>query len=193
MYNSKKRNALVLIVISMLAVFSLTLFSKDKKMAESVHDFTVKNIDGKDVKLSDYKGKLLLIVNVASKCGYTKQYSGLETLYKKYKDKGLVILGFPCNQFGGQEPGSEAEIKEFCSLTYNVTFPMFAKIDVNGDNAHPLYNYLKDEAPGILGTKAIKWNFAKFLVGKDGKVIDRFATQTTPEDIDGKIAELLKK
>ena len=193
MYNSKSKKALVLMLISFFAVFSLTLISKDKKMAESVHDFTVKNIDGKDVKLSDYKGKLLLIVNVASKCGYTKQYTGLEALYKKYKSQGLEILGFPCNQFGGQEPGSEAEIKEFCSLTYNVTFPMFAKIDVNGDNTHPLYNYLKEQAPGILGTKAIKWNFAKFLVGKDGKVIDRFATQTTPEDIDGKIAELLKK
>ena len=193
MYNSKSKKALVLMLISFFAVFSLTLISKDKKMAESVHDFTVKNIDGKDVKLSDYKGKLLLIVNVASKCGYTKQYTGLEALYKKYKSQGLEILGFPCNQFGGQEPGSEAEIKEFCSLNYNVTFPMFAKIDVNGDNTHPLYNYLKEQAPGILGTKAIKWNFAKFLVGKDGKVIDRFATQTTPEDIDGKIAELLKK
>ncbi len=193
MFNTKSKKALILIIINMLAVFSLTLFAKDNKMAESVHDFTVKNIDGKDVKLSDYKGKVLLIVNVASKCGYTKQYTGLEALYKKYKDKGLVILGFPCNQFGGQEPGSEAEIKEFCSLNYNVTFPMFAKIDVNGDDTHPLYNYLKDQAPGILGTKAIKWNFAKFLVGKDGKVVDRFATQTTPEDIDGKIADLLKK
>ncbi len=193
MFKNRSTKALILIIISFFAVFSLTLFSKDNKMNESVYDFTVKNIDGKDVKLSEYKGKLLLIVNVASQCGFTKQYTGLEALYKKYKSKGLVILGFPCNQFGGQEPGTEADIKEFCSLNYQVSFPLFSKIDVNGDNAHPLYVYLKDEAPGILGSKAIKWNFTKFLVDKSGKVIERYATQTTPEDIDSKISELLNK
>lgn len=193
MHRNNSTKALVLLIISFLAVFSLTLFSKENKMASSVYDFTVKNIEGKDVKLSEYKDKVILIVNVASQCGFTKQYTGLEALYKKYKSKGLVILGFPCNQFGGQEPGTEAEIKEFCSLNYQVTFPMFSKIDVNGDNTHPLYIYLKDEAPGILGSKAIKWNFTKFLIDKNGKVAERYATQTTPEDIDGKISELLNK
>ncbi len=193
MYRNNSTKALILIIISFLAVFSLTLFSKENKMASSVYDFTVKNIEGKDLKLSEYKDKVILIVNVASQCGFTKQYTGLEALYKKYKSKGLVILGFPCNQFGGQEPGTEAEIKEFCSLNYQVTFPMFSKIDVNGDNTHPLYIYLKDEAPGILGSKAIKWNFTKFLIDKNGKVAERYATQTTPEDIDGKILEFLNK
>jgi glutathione peroxidase len=128
---------------------------------------------------------------VASKCGFTPQYEGLEALYQKHKDAGLVILGFPCNQFGSQESGSEADIKSFCSLTYGVDFPMFSKIDVNGDNAHPLYKFLKDEKPGLLGIKAIKWNFTKFLINKEGKVVDRFAPQTSPADLDSSVVSLL--
>lgn len=157
----------------------------------SVYDFTVKDIEGKDVSLSEYKGKVMLIVNVASKCGYTKQYSGLQKIYEKYKDRGFVVLGFPCNQFGGQEPGTEEDIKSFCETSFGVTFPMFSKIDVNGDNAHPLYTYMKAQAKGILGSQAIKWNFAKFLIDKDGKVVDRIGTQTDPEAITPKIEELL--
>jgi len=133
----------------------------------------------------------MLIVNTASKCGFTGQYAGLETLYRKYRDRGLVVLGFPCNQFGAQEPGSEAEIGAFCQANYGVTFPMFSKIDVNGTNAHPLYNYLKGEKAGILGTKNIKWNFTKFLVNRDGQVVNRFAPTTKPEDIQNAIAAVL--
>ena len=157
----------------------------------SVYDFTANTIDGQSTKLDAYKGKTLLIVNVASKCGFTPQYKGLEALYKKYKDKGLVILGFPCDQFGHQEPGDEKEIQEFCSLTYDVDFPMFAKIKVNGDDAHPLYKYLKNEEKGILGTTAIKWNFTKFLVDKTGKVLKRYGSMDTPESIDKDVAPLL--
>ena len=157
----------------------------------SVYDFTANTIDGQSTKLDAYKGKTLLIVNVASKCGFTPQYKGLEALYKKYKDKGLVILGFPCDQFGHQEPGDEKEIQEFCSLTYDVDFPMFAKIKVNGDDAHPLYKFLKNEEKGILGTTAIKWNFTKFLVDKTGKVLKRYGSMDTPESIDKDIAPLL--
>ncbi|PKI82264.1 glutathione peroxidase [Malaciobacter halophilus] len=158
---------------------------------KSIYDFEVETIDGKKVSLSDYKNKVLLIVNVASKCGFTSQYEGLEKLYDKYKTKDFVVLGFPCNQFMNQEPGTNEEIKEFCSLTYNVSFPMFSKIDVNGDEAHPLYKYLKNEASGLLGTEAIKWNFTKFLVDKNGKVIDRFSPSTTPENIEDDIKKLL--
>ena len=145
---------------------------------DTVHDFTVKSIEGKDVKLSDYKGKVLLIVNVASKCGATPQYEQLQALQKKYESKGLVVLGFPCNQFGMQEPGSETQIKEFCESTYEVSFPLFAKIDVNGDKEAPLYHFLKETAPesGNIG-----WNFEKFIVGKDGKVAARFKTRTKPD------------
>jgi glutathione peroxidase len=157
----------------------------------SIYDFTVKTIDGKETTLAPYKGKAMLIVNVASKCGFTPQYEGLEKLYLDFKDKGLEILGFPCNQFGSQEPGNEAEIKSFCSLTYNVTFPMFSKIDVNGPETHPLYAYLKKEEKGILGTEAIKWNFTKFLVGKDGQVIKRYAPNTTPKDLAKDVAAAL--
>jgi len=157
----------------------------------SVYDFTANTIDGQSTKLDAYKGKTLLIVNVASKCGFTPQYKGLEALYKKYKDKGLVILGFPCDQFGHQEPGDEKEIQEFCSLTYDVDFPMFAKIKVNGDDAHPLYKFLKNEEKGILGTTAIKWNFTKFLVDKTGKVLKRYGSMDTPESIDKDVAPLL--
>lgn len=157
----------------------------------SIYDFTVKSITGEDVPLSIYKGKVLLIVNTASKCGFTPQYKGLQELYDKYKDQGLVVLGFPCNQFGGQEPGSEQEIASFCERNYGVTFPMFAKIDVNGDNAHPLYQYLKSAAPGILGSKAIKWNFTKFLVDKNGNVVERHDSMTTPEKLEDEIKPLL--
>ena len=157
----------------------------------TVYEFEAKTIDGQTQKLDSYAGKVLLVVNVASKCGFTPQYKGLEALWRKYKDQGLVVLGFPCDQFGHQEPGDEDEIKNFCSLSYDVSFPMFAKIEVNGANAHPLYRHLKHEAPGLLGSEAIKWNFTKFLIGKDGKVVKRYGSMDTPEKIDGDIARLL--
>lgn len=160
-------------------------------MTKSIYDFSVTGIDGKQASLKDYHGQVLLIVNVASKCGFTPQYKGLEELWRKYKDKGLVILGFPCNQFGEQEPGDEKEIQSFCSLTYDVTFPMFKKIEVNGPNTDPLYEFLKDKAPGILGSEGIKWNFTKFLVNRDGQSIERYAPQTTPESLDKVVAGLL--
>lgn len=160
-------------------------------MADSIYGFTAVNIAGKESKFSDYKGKVLLVVNTASKCGFTPQYAGLESLYKKYMDKGLVILGFPCNQFGAQEPGQESEIQEFCQINYGVSFPMFGKIDVNGENAHPLYKYLTSEKPGILGSEAIKWNFTKFLVNKEGLPVKRFAPNTKPEDLAADIEKLL--
>ena len=181
---------LVLAIITTLTLISCNA-QEDKSMKSSLYDFTVKDIDGKDVKLSDFKGKVILIVNVASQCGFTKQYTGLQEIYQKYKDKGFVVLGFPCNQFGGQEPGSEEDIKTFCSSNYNVTFPMFSKIDVNGDNTAPLYEFLKNEVKGIVGTKDIKWNFTKFLIDKNGKVVDRFAPQTAPADIADDIEKLL--
>jgi glutathione peroxidase len=157
----------------------------------SIYDFKLKTIDGAETTLAEHRGKVMLMVNVASKCGFTPQYEGLEALYKKYKDRGVVVLGFPCNQFGAQEPGDENEIKSFCSLTYNVSFPMYAKIDVNGDNTHPLYAFLKKEEKGIFGTEAIKWNFTKFLVGKDGQVVGRFAPQTTPAALEKEVEKLL--
>jgi glutathione peroxidase len=157
-----------------------------------IYSFSVKTIDGKETTLADFKGKAMLIVNVASKCGFTPQYTGLEALYKKYKEQGLVVLGFPCNQFGAQEQGNEAEIKDFCSLTYEVDFPMFAKIDVNGKNAHPLYNYLKSEEKGIFGTEGIKWNFTKFLVDRKGTVLKRFAPTVKPEALDKDVEAALK-
>ena len=150
----------------------------------SIYDFEVKTISGEVISMNAFKNKVLLIVNVASKCGFTEQYAGLENLYQTYKDKGLVILGFPCNQFMNQEPLNEEEIKSFCSLTYGVTFPMFAKIDVNGENAHPLYKYLKEAKKGLLGSEAIKWNFTKFLVDKNGTVINRYAPATKPESLE---------
>jgi glutathione peroxidase len=157
----------------------------------SLYDFTARSIDGTPVSLSEYRGKVLLIVNTASKCGFTPQYAGLEKLHEDYADRGLVVLGFPCNQFGAQEPGDAAEIANFCTLTYDVKFPMFAKVDVNGDTADPLFAYLKAQAKGVLGTEAIKWNFTKFLIDRDGKVIDRFAPTTTPEALRGDIEKLL--
>ncbi|MCC2325993.1 MULTISPECIES: glutathione peroxidase [Bacillus cereus group] len=157
----------------------------------TVYDFSAKTITGKDKSLKDYEGKALLIVNVASKCGFTPQYKGLQEIYDKYKDQGLEILGFPCNQFGGQEPGTEADITSFCELNYGVNFPMFAKVDVKGDKAHPLYTYMTEQAPGLLGMKAVKWNFTKFLIGKDGKVVGRFAPQTKPVDLEVEIEKVL--
>jgi glutathione peroxidase len=156
-----------------------------------VYEFAAKTIDGGEQKLDAYKGKVMLVVNVASKCGFTPQYKGLEALYRKYKDKGFVILGFPCDQFGHQEPGDENEIKNFCSLNYDVSFPLYAKIDVNGANAHPLYKFLKAEQPGMLGSEGIKWNFTKFLVDRSGKVVKRYGSVDTPEKIDKDVAELL--
>ncbi len=157
----------------------------------SIYDFSAKTIDGVEQKLDAYRGKTLLVVNVASQCGFTPQYRGLEALYEKFRERGLVVLGFPCDQFGHQEPGDEAEIKNFCALNYNVQFPLFAKIEVNGANAHPLYQYLKKQAPGVLGTEAIKWNFTKFLVDKDGKVVARYAPTDTPEKIEKDLAAML--
>jgi glutathione peroxidase len=150
----------------------------------TAYDFTATDIDGRDRALSEYAGKALLIVNVASKCGFTPQYAGLEQLWQDYRDRGLVVLGFPCDQFGHQEPGDEAEIKNFCSLNYDVDFPLFAKIDVNGSGAHPLWKWLKDEKGGFLGMDGIKWNFTKFLVGRDGKVIKRYAPTDTPASLE---------
>lgn len=158
----------------------------------SIYDFEVKDSKGNVVPMSEFRNKALVIVNVASKCGYTPQYTGLEALYEKFKDKGLVVLGFPCNQFGAQEPGSDSEIQQFCSLTYNVTFPVLSKVDVNGDGAHPLYKFLKEQKPGLLGTEAIKWNFTKFLVDKQGNVVDRFAPQTEPSALEGAVTKVLQ-
>src|SRR5262245_34399466 len=149
----------------------------------NVYEFRAKSIDGADVSLAAYKGKVLLVVNVASECGFTPQYKGLEKLYEDYKDKGLVVLGFPCNQFGKQEPGSEEEIRAFCETNLGVTFQLFAKIDVNGPQAHHVYKFLEDDKPGILGTKGIKWNFTKFLVDREGKPVKRYAPQDKPEGI----------
>ena len=146
----------------------------------TIYDFQAQSISGKDIALSDYKGKVMLIVNTASKCGFTPQFGGLEALHKAYAGKGLVVVGFPCNQFGAQDPGADGEIAEFCQVNYGVSFPMMGKIDVNGPAAHPLYKWLSAEAPGLLGSKAIKWNFTKFLVGKDGRVIKRYAPLDKP-------------
>lgn len=157
----------------------------------NMYDIPLTRIDGTATTLTPYREQLLLIVNVASRCGFTPQYTGLEELHRNYGSRGLAVLGFPCDQFGHQEPGDEAEIQQFCSLTYDVTFPLFAKIEVNGANAHPLYRYLKNEKKGVLGTEAIKWNFTKFLVGRDGKVLKRFAPNDTPEAIGKEIEALL--
>jgi len=158
----------------------------------SIYDIEVTTIEGRPQKLDAYRGKTLLIVNVASQCGFTPQYEGLEALYEQYRDKSFAVLGFPCNQFGHQEPGNEAEIQRFCSTTYNVTFPLFAKIDVNGGNAHPLYRHLKSEKKGLLGSEAIKWNFTKFLVGPDGAILKRYAPTDTPKSIGVDLESLLK-
>ena len=157
----------------------------------TIDDFTVKTIDDAGVSMGDYAGKVRLIVNTASKCGFTPQYEGLEKLHEDLGDRGLAVLGFPCNQFGGQEPGDAAEIANFCSLTYDVKFPLFAKVDVNGPDTHPLFAFLKHEARGVLGSEGIKWNFTKFLVDRNGRVVDRFAPTTKPEALRGAIEALL--
>ncbi len=157
----------------------------------SLYDIAVNRIDGSATTLADYRNTVLLVVNVASRCGFTPQYTGLEALYRKYQSQGFAVLGFPCNQFGAQEPGNEAEIQSFCSLTYDVSFPLFAKVDVNGTDAHPLYRHLKHERPGLLGTEAIKWNFTKFLVDRSGQVIKRYAPTDKPADLEADIGVLL--
>ena len=159
----------------------------------STFNFKADDISGTPVDLSQYQGQVLLIVNTASKCGFTPQYKGLEKVYEQFKDKGAVVLGFPCNQFGGQEPEGEAEIGAFCEKNFGVTFPLFAKVDVNGGGAHPLFQHLKKAAPGLLGTEAIKWNFTKFLIKKDGSVYKRYAPSTTPEELVGDIEKLLSE
>lgn len=176
---------------TLLLLLTTNINAKDTTM-DKIYDFKVKTIQGEETTLAEYKGKVLLIVNVASKCGYTSQYDGLETLYTQYKNKGLVVLGFPCNQFGSQEPGSETEIQNFCRVNFGVTFPMFSKINVNGEETHPLYRYLKSEQTGILGTEAIKWNFTKFLVDREGNVVERFGSSTKPSELKDKIERLLK-
>ena len=157
----------------------------------SVYEYSARTIDGSEQSLAEYRGKPLLIVNVASKCGFTPQYAGLEALYRKYRDRGLVVLGFPCDQFGHQEPGDEAEIRNFCSLTYDVTFPLYAKIKVNGPDAHPLYRFLKESRPGLLGSEAIKWNFTKFLIDRSGEPVKRFAPNDRPESLEGPVEAAL--
>lgn len=177
--------------IKLLSLIFLSILFTGSISSQSIYSFKVSTIDGQQTTLAQYKGKTILIVNVASKCGLTKQYEGLEALYKKYKDRGLVILGFPCNQFMGQEPGTEAEIAEFCSVNYGVTFPLFSKIEVNGENTHPLYQYLKKELPGKGSKPDIEWNFAKFLIDKDGKPVYRYHPKVKPAELEGDIENLL--
>ncbi|HMW55114.1 MAG TPA: glutathione peroxidase [Accumulibacter sp.] len=160
-------------------------------MRPPIHEFSAERLAGGSQSMVDYAGKILLIVNTASHCGFTPQYADLEALYQRYREQGLVVLGFPCNQFGSQEPGDAEEIASFCQKNYGVSFPMFAKIDVNGNDAHPLYQYLKKAAPGLLGSEGIKWNFTKFLVDRQGAVIGRYAPATAPESIAGDIEKLL--
>ncbi len=159
---------------------------------EGLYDIKVKDIQGRETILGEFKNQVLLIVNVASQCGFTPQYKGLENLYKKYQSKGFRVLGFPCNQFGAQEPGDESEIQSFCDLNYGITFPLFSKIEVNGPHTHPLYEFLKSEKKGILGTEAIKWNFTKFLIDRSGVVLKRFAPTTKPEELEAEIEKLLE-
>lgn len=157
----------------------------------SVYDYEANTLKGQEESLSKYKGKVLLVVNTASKCGFTPQYKGLQEVYDKFKDRGFEVLGFPSNQFAGQEPGESEDIAEFCEINYGVTFPMYEKINVNGSEAHPLFKYLSKEAPGVLGSKSVKWNFTKFLVDQEGRVLKRFSPQTTPDQIEADIAKLL--
>lgn len=160
-------------------------------MGKSVFDFAATGIDGKPVDLADYRGKVLLIVNTASKCGFTPQYKGLQKLFEQYRERGLLVLGFPCDQFGHQEPGNETEINSFCEMNFGVSFPLFAKIDVNGKETHPLFAHLKTAAPGLLGSESVKWNFTKFLVDREGRVVSRYAPATSPETIARDIEALL--
>lgn len=176
-----------------LSALLLTFTLNAGETMKHFYDYEAKNIKGETVSMSTYKNKVVLVVNVASKCGFTPQYEGLEKLYQTYHKQGLEILGFPCNQFSKQEPGTHKEIQNFCKVNFGVTFPLFSKIDVNGDNAHPLYKYLKSEATGFLGTQSIKWNFTKFLIDKNGKVVDRYGSSTKPSKISKDIEKLLKK
>jgi glutathione peroxidase len=184
----------ILIVLLFIGISATLIYSttkgNSKDMSGTIYEFSAKQLNGKDKSLADYKGKVVLIVNTASQCGFTKQYKGLQELYVKYNSKGLEILGFPCNQFGGQEPGTADEIKQFCEVNFSVTFPMFDKVDVNGDNSHPLFNFLKSEKSGLV-TDDIKWNFTKFLIDKNGKPVERFASVTTPESLEKHIEKLL--
>ncbi|MNB86901.1 Hydroperoxy fatty acid reductase gpx1 [compost metagenome] len=157
----------------------------------SIYDYEANTLRGQEESMSKYKGKVLLVVNTASKCGFTPQYKGLQEVYDKFKDRGFEVLGFPSNQFASQEPGPSEDIAEFCEINYGVTFPMYEKVDVKGDSAHPLFKYLSKEAPGVLGSKSVKWNFTKFLVDKEGRVLKRFAPSTTPDQIEADIAKLL--
>ena len=162
-------------------------------MADSIYDFSATSISGEELCLDSYRGQVVLIVNTASQCGFTPQYAGLEALYQRYKERGLVVLGFPCNQFGGQEPGTDAEVAEFCRLDFGVSFPLFSKVEVNGGDAHPLFQYLKQAQPGLLGTEGIKWNFTKFLVGRDGRPVARFAPKTRPAELSDAIEAQLER
>jgi len=180
--------SIVLFCISFISIFSIT--AQQNKSAMNFYQFKAKSLEGKQISMKEYSGKVVLVVNTASKCGFTPQYEGLEKLYKDYKDKGLVILGFPCNQFGNQEPGTAEEISKFCTSKYGVSFPMFSKINVNGDDADPIYNYLKVALPGTLGND-IKWNFTKFLLDKQGKPIKRYDSVVKPEEISKDIEALL--
>lgn len=181
---------IAILCISVFSIFSLT--GQEKKSTMNFYQFKAKSLQGKEISMKEYAGKVVLVVNTASKCGFTPQYKGLEKLYKENKDKGLVILGFPCNQFGNQEPGSAEEISKFCTLNYNVDFPMFMKIDVNGDKADPLYKYLKEVLPGTLGNE-IKWNFTKFLLDRNGKPVKRYGSIVKPEEIAKDIEKLLTR
>lgn len=176
----------------LMAFVVLGLSAMQAQKAKNIYQFNMKNIKGKDVSLNDYKGKVILVVNTASKCGLTPQYEGLEALYQSYKNKGFVVLGFPCNQFMGQELGTSEEIEKFCSTKYNVTFPLFEKIKVNGDKTNPLYQYLKSELP-LEGKNEIRWNFEKFLIDKNGKPVKRFAPKTKPSDLVAEIEKLLSQ
>lgn len=177
-------------ILFILFVFIIQAYAQEVPV-KNIYDYEVTTIEAETTNLRPYEGKVMLIVNVASKCGYTPQYEGLEKLYIKYKEQGLVILGFPCNQFGAQEPGTEKEIQNFCRLNYGVTFPVFSKIKVNGQETDPLYAHLKSEQAGLLGTQAIKWNFTKFLVDQKGNVVDRFSPSTTPKDLEKTVIKLL--
>jgi len=182
---------IIIMAFSLLSFLTASGQSKDAS-AENFYQFKANSLQGKEISMESYKGKVVLVVNTASKCGFTPQYKGLEALYEKYKDMGFVILGFPCNQFGKQEPGTAEEIGSFCSLNYGVTFPMFEKIDVNGDDAHPLYKYLKEVLPGTPG-KSIKWNFTKFLIDTKGNPVKRYGSATKPEELEKDIEALLPK
>jgi len=188
MHKGKKMNIRTIWITGLL---SLTLLAQAGDTMKTFYDYKATDIKGVEHSMSEYKGKVVLVVNVASKCGFTPQYEGLQQLYRKYEKEGLVILGFPSNQFKKQEPGTHAEIQNFCKVNYGVTFPLFAKIDVNGDNALPLYVFLKKEATGFLGSESIKWNFTKFLVDRKGKVVKRFGSSTKPMSMEGDVKELL--